>query len=194
MEIYDRLLYLFVGGVVGFILGYLTRGPDSIREEEAVRASRHPWVERIRVKFRGLPFNKIALFIVVMMSVLASFQSQKVSNEVRDGEKIIERVVQCNTIFLDRVILALDERTTYTSEQADANIALQKAQRKLLNVSSRVEPIPSEAERQRATVIYLDALNRFIDLAAKSAEKADTHAYPSSKAYRNCADEGVMYD
>ena len=204
MGLDERVFYLVLGILIGFVLGYFTHKLQNIEEkvEEVdmiVKKDRgeggfirFPSWSSIKRWFSKIDIKHVALFIVVLLSAAASFQSQIVSNKIErnsaEDQKTQERIVRiltCNSSFLGKTIVALNERTTYSADQADANVKLQKEQLRLLTFALTVPP-PSARDGRKAVDRYFKTLNNYVDLASKTASKQLKNAYPTSEEFTSC--------
>lgn len=187
MSFDERLGWLILGCLIGFALGYIVRYLQEIKEELGVveEAVRH------RKDEDGLLRHPVALDItllfVVLLTVWASFASQKASNEVQESQETVERSTACNEVFLSKTMVALNERTAYTKAQVDANVELQRSQAEFLNIILAEPPVPEEA-RKRALKRYFDALTEFVTVNGKAEMKADRYPFPTVEELRDCLD------
>src|SRR4051794_6365819 len=108
--------------------------------------------ERGAVELRPLLLYGV-LLIIVSITAYAAFVSQKSANDVkssqdRDSEITarVEQVTACQQRYLSKTIEAAGSRTTYTQNRADSNVALQKAQARMLRIFL-VKPPASRARR-----------------------------------------------
>ncbi len=208
MGLDDRLAYFILGCVIGVIIGYIIR---SLREidmkvsevDEIVKKShgedgfvRLPSLVEIKVWFkqhlRKISVSGVALFVVVALSVFASFQSQLNSNAVKDTQdklKVaqvrIDKITNCNQKFISKTILALNERTTYSTDQTKANIALQKGQLKLLVYLLTIPP-PTPEQGDKAFRDYVAKLNHYVELTAATSDKQLNNPYPTPEEFKAC--------
>ena len=196
----DRLLFLLLGVGIGFVIGYLTRlaremkdikeeldevdtivkenlGNDHESNEDGFM--RNPWVANV------------AILLVVGLTAWASFVSQKASNDVRNSQEQSEKVVACLQTTLGDVLIALDERSTYTRGLAEANTKLQKAQSKFFEIL-RHEPPYSLDRREQAVEDYVDALNKFLMLSAKNKKKISENEFPTIQVFSDCLPEDAQ--
>jgi hypothetical protein len=206
MGLDERLFYLIVGCIIGFIIGWFSRSIHNIEEkvtevDDIIKKDhdeagfiRLPSRSAVKGWFAKLTWKGVALFIVVVLTALSSFQSQKVSNDVRSNseqdrktQERISRITTCNSQFLGRTILALNERTEFSTDQARANVALQKEQLRLLTIALTIPP-PNAADGQAAVDRYLSKLNRYVELATKTAQKTATTKYPTLDDFTNCVE------
>lgn len=204
MGLDERLFYLILGILIGFVLGYMTRKLQNIEEkidevDMVIQKDlneegfiRFPRWSDIKHFFGKVDIKHIALLLVVLFSAVASFQSQVVSNKIernstedRKTQDRIVRILTCNSSFLGKTIVALNERTTYSTDQADANVKLQKEQLRLLTFALTVPP-PSAQDGKKAVDRYFKTLNNYVDLASKTANKQLKNAYPTSEEFTSC--------
>jgi hypothetical protein len=181
MGLDERLFYLIVGCIIGFIIGWFSRSIHNIEEKVTE-------VDDIIKK------DHDEAGFIRLLTALSSFQSQKVSNDVRSNseqdrktQERISRITTCNSQFLGRTILALNERTEFSTDQARANVALQKEQLRLLTIALTIPP-PNAADGQAAVDRYLSKLNRYVELATKTAQKTATTKYPTLDDFTNCVE------
>lgn len=196
MEIYDRLTYLILGIPIGFIGGFITKsfmlirskvdhmGTNTQEDDTKDILDRSRW-SVIKEEFDKIPFDRVALFLVVMLSLVASFQSQATSHRVQESAVRDARVLECNSEFLGKIILALNERTTYSTGQADSNVDLQQAEFELMKQIIKKPPLTS-AEKEEAIRQYLIRLRAFLDLSEKTANKQEANQYPTLDDFNLC--------
>lgn len=200
MGLDDRLFYMFLGGVIGFVFGYIVRVLREIKgeiekEEELLKKfTREEGIMRLPNwrSIRKIKPKDLALFLVICLTAYAAFASQINSNHIKKGDErdrqvqqAISKVTFCNQRFLSKTIIALNQRTTYSKKQALANIELQKSFLTFLTIIT-VQPTKSEAEQKKAFDVYLVALNRFVNLSNKSADNLAENPYPTVVEYRLC--------
>lgn len=201
----DRLLSLLVGLAVGFVVGYVVRLLQDIMEEldevdEIVKelgSHEDNHVGNGKTKpnrqnengFMRYPWAvNTAALLVVGLTAYAAFVSQRASNDVQDSQDRSNQVVACNEQVLGEVLIALDERSTYTAELAAANIDLQQAQYDFFTLLAHKPPY-SEERRERAFLVYVDAQRVFLDLAEKSRAKVATHPFPTIEDFSKCLEK-----
>jgi hypothetical protein len=205
MGLDERVAYWLLGVLVGFILGRLTKTLRTIDQkvDEVIELEKHDekgsmrlpkWVE-IKALIARINTRALALLLVVVLTAYASIQSQMTSNDVRAGveqdrktQERISRITTCNSQFLGRTILALNERTQFSTDQAKANIALQQEQLRFLTLALTVPP-PDPDDGRRAVDQYLDKLNRYVELASKTAGKQALNEYPTLDDFTNCVEK-----
>ena len=194
----DRLQYLLLGLGIGFVLGYLVRlvqgiqkDVEDVKEEldevdEIVKRIDHDTNEGGFMTTRW--GANIAAILVVALAFYASIVSQNASNDVQKSQDRTDQVVTCNQNVLAEVLIALDERSTYSADLAAANIDLQQAQYDFFTLLAHKPPY-SEERRHRAFLVYVDAQRAFLDLAEKSRAKVATHPYPSIEDFSTCLEK-----
>lgn len=117
------------------------------------------------------------LVAYVLIVAVASFGFWQISN-ILDSQA---RSQSCTEQFLGTTVEALNQRTAYTQQQADANIELQKAQLKFLTAISK----PGD-QGDGALEDYFDALQEFIRVTALQSSRAESNPYPTREDYRLC--------
>lgn len=185
----DRLFYTLLGSLIGFVLGYVVRTLQDIRDElssldENVKKTTE--LDRANDGFLRYPvFANVALFLVLALTAFAAFASQRANNEVEATQERIERVTKCNHQILTETIEALNERTTYARRASDANVSLQRAQADTLRVLLAKPPRPS-SEREAASRAYFDALTLFLTSSKSASVTSSSTDYPKAKDLEEC--------
>lgn len=185
MGLDDRITYMLLGAVIGFVLGYMVRYLRDIDEtvhqvEDIVRE------EKDEIGSISMTYLKnFALMIVVLATVYAAFASQSASNSVKDTQKKLQLVVSCNQEYLAKTINALNQRTQYSLEQTDKNIALQRAQADYLNVVLEI-PDAGEIRTDKALRLYFEKLTGFATVSGKQTDKILTNPYPTNTELLDC--------
>jgi hypothetical protein len=192
----DRLGYLFLGMIIGFVLGYLVRLTREIKEEldevdEIVKKefgnSPH---DRDQGGFMRVPWTaNIAVLLVVVLTAYASFVSQKTSNTVKATQETQTLTIYCTEKVLDEAIKVLNERTVYSGAQSAANIDLQKDFSRFFNLILHQPPYSSK-KRLQAALDYQESLNTFLALTTKQREKAENNPFPAVKELDRCLANG----
>lgn len=178
--------WLLVGFVFGYIVGRIQNGFQDNKESRMVNRDE-------RGIFRYPLLADVAALLVVIITVFAAIQSQAASNDAQDA--IAEVKVQtdvrnsetkCVSTVVFATIQALNERTTYTIKQAQANVALQRAQALLIDFFLTATPTTPEEEGRAAISRYFGALQTFTKLAAKTAGKTKQYEYPTEEEFLVC--------
>lgn len=197
MGLDDRLWYLLTGMAIGFVLGYFTRSLDRLKDEVAEIKEELDEVDEIVKEERNLRQHNedgfvkptgamgIALFIVIAVTVGAAFLSQRASNDAQNAQDKLADVTSCNTVLLSKLTDVLNERTTYTGAQANANIELQQAQSTFFDLLLHRPPF-SEHRRYLAAQHYQESQHKFLDLTKKSANKVEDNPIPSKQELERC--------
>lgn len=193
MDLNDRLVYLLIGVGIGFILGYITKSLRKIEEElhEVDITTKKIKSEDGFVRFPI--FANLALVTVLFIAVWASFSAEKndralvaTQDQLIEQQNQIERVTACNQMYLEKTVLALNERTTYSSDRIEDNVDLVNAQAVLLRALLK-EPPPGNAEIRQALRSYFDpTVLNFIDTSEKSLDTFEANEYPTIKQIDNC--------
>ena len=185
----ERFTWLLSGVVIGLFMSYLTGTLSEIREE----------VKKVNTFLRENQFrkqdergamnsktvNSLALFLVVLVSLLASVKSQIASNKADDARDQLESVVVCLTKSQATFLDAVNTRTVYTQTQASANKTLQEAQKVFFGILLHRPPYTA-MKQEEAAHIYQAALNDFLDAADASAANAKTTKYPKAEDLLDC--------
>lgn len=198
MALSERLAWLVLGMAVGFILGYIVARLREIMEGvDEIDTNVKSITPRVRNEggFMRIPVVADVLYILALTIVVwGAFASQKASNEVEaTQEKLaatqqrIEKITACTQDNLGQTISALNERTTYTGEQATSNVDLQRAQYAFLAILLE-DPPPSDARINASLREYLDALGSFVQVNTKAAVKVKNNPYPTTADYESCLD------
>lgn len=124
-----------------------------------------------------------AYLLIVTMGALGFWQIGNLLDDVSTSQS-------CTEEFLGSTVEALNERTQYSTAQADANIELQKAQLKFIRVLVKPGPTPDDLGEQ-ALNDYFDALTEYNRLTALQAGRAESNPYPTREDYRMCLNGGA---
>lgn len=207
------VLGCLIGSVVGYIVRLLqeTREKITVVDEHVKDTHHDPHNEGGFITFPAL--KNLLVLLLVAVAAWAAFTTQSVNNNFKDtqdglvetqaelklaqadlktaqadlkaAQNRIEHVVYCTSYILTKAITALNERTTYSGAQADANVELQKAQAEMLGILAH-EPPYSEGRRDEAINAYFEAQERFFELAKKAGVKVDENQYPTKDEFETC--------
>lgn len=207
----DRLQYLLLGMGIGFVLGYLVRLIQSIRNDVGglkadVKDVKEELDEVDDIVKRELgPRDRnesgfikpgwvanIAVLLVVGLTAWAAFVSQKASNDVQDAQAQLQQTqvflahqTVCNKTVLRSALVALNERTTYSEAQVNANVALQTSFSDLLGTLLHKPPF-SVKRQNAATSHYFQDLTNFVSIADKTKKKQRENPFPKSVELDEC--------
>lgn len=180
--------WLLVGFVFGYIVGRIQNGFQDNKESHMSKRKRDE-----RGIFRYPLLADAAALIVVIITVFAAIQSQAASNHAQDAiaevkvqTEVRNAETKCISTVVFATIQALNERTTYTIRQAQANVDLQRAQALLIDFFLTATPTTPEAEGRAAISRYFEALQIFTKLAAQTAGKAKQYEYPTEEEFLGC--------
>lgn len=191
--------------VLGMILGYLVKVIlDTRKEGREVRDILRKRKEDESGFMRHPIIADIALVMVVAMCVFASFSTQSTNNKLEKAIQDIEsneaqddktqdrlaRITVCTQSYLSQTIEALNQRTEYTKEQAEANVKLQLAQREFLELLIVAPPV-SDEEASEAVENYVQKLTEFADLAGKQRTKVSSFPYPTETELKKCLEKRI---
>lgn len=193
MDLLERAIFLAIGGGIGFILGFIVANLRDIKEEVDE-------VLDIEKRTRGLPTRHIRdergfmrhpviadamLLLVLVLTVWAAFGSQKASNDVQATQDDIQTVTTCNQKFLGELLIAVNERTTFTADQARANIRLQTSQSKFLAILL-ADPPKTDLVQDQALRLYYTNLTEYVKVNGQAAKKAEENPYPTIEDFNYC--------
>lgn len=123
----------------------------------------------------------VAIIGIIGWSVIQTSGNNRDIARVQDG---MAQNAQCTETYLTNTVKALNERTTYSISQANANAHLQQAQLTFIQVL--LDPAAGDNDGRIALNNYFDALKRYNRLTALSVTKQVQYKYPSATEYRNC--------
>lgn len=196
----ERVTYLLIGCLIGFVLGYFTRYLQKIEKKiEIVDDKLSTDAPRDEGGFMRKPIvADIAIVLVVVLTAYAAFVSQLAVNEVKaDNEQderqdaVIAAVLQCNTEITEATIVALNERTTFSAENNQANVDLVKAQLEFLTLGLTSEPPLTPEQFEGVLQNYISSANSFTEVADQQKGKALAFEYPEKGALQACIDRKV---
>ena len=204
MDLFERAIFFIIGAGVGFILGFIVARLREIKEEldEVDECVKHCHLDHdhiptgkrnARVRddrgFMRIPLLAEAMLLLVLgITVYAAFASQRASNQVEASQERIATVTQCNQVFLNETIEALNARTEFSTEQARSNVELQRSQSKFLAILLLVPPA-SEERQADALAEYFDNLTEFVALSTRTANTADNNPYPTVEELNSCLNQ-----
>lgn len=181
----ERISWLILGLLIGFVIGYITAVLHRI-ERTVDEVDNIVTKQRDERGFMRYPLLADAtLLIIVLLTVWASFQSQRVSNEVQDTQEDQQRVTVCTQQYLTKTIQALNERTEYTAASSLYNVELQKAQAAFLRLTLKEPPLSSE-RIEDGLRDYVNSLTEFVDISAQTRAKQLQYPYPTEDEFENC--------
>lgn len=188
----EGLPQLGIGLLIGYAIGRLQDNHKMIKEMWMERRRKHD--ERGIVKHRVLA--DVTLLIIIVITVWAAVQSQIAVNKVTENQEAVERQYQirakenaCISSVLFATVQALNERTSFTVAQAEANVALQRAQAEMLGYFLDLPPDATEEERRAVTTRYFEALTDFINLSVQTQDKAEEFKFPTEEEFIACLDQ-----
>ena len=174
MDLLERAIFLLIGNFIGFVLGYVVRSLQEIKEElnevdEIVKRNRND------EGFVRHPFVlDAALIIVVLITVWAAFASQAATNNFR-------KVMDCNNTYNQELGEVLSTRDEAVSLGVDSEIRLWAKYNELYEQATTYpERIPALQEK----------LDRAIDAhrirLEKLQEARNNNPYPSHASIKHC--------
>lgn len=180
----DRTIWFVAGCLIGFLVGWFVRHARET-ETDLKRVDRKLDQLLTRNEAGRASFRSVALVAVILMTAYAAFSSQLTNNRVADVQARQADLATCNQSFLGRTIDALNERTTYSGQQASANLKLQKTQADFLSIVL-IRPAVSVERIQDALEIYFDALTEFTTVVTKQQQTVADNPYPSEDELQQC--------
>lgn len=167
-------MYLLLGCVIGLIGGGLTN--LGINLEHNHHKSRN---KTDRGFMKNNVWGNVALVFVLILSVWASFASQRATNQ-------LQAVTHCNKIHIRDTLAALNGRTVFVESQAQANIALQKAQSEYLRAVVLDLNEYSIQEQKLILRDYIEALTVFLDFSEINLAQMKKYPYPDPLDFNEC--------
>lgn len=172
MNLVERAIFLAIGGGLGFILGYIVARLREIKEElDDVAEYQHKHDERGSFEWS---FVNIALLVVLVVVVVASFSSQRVSNKV-------DHSMTCITKYNVHQGEALGSRDRAIKAGTASEIALWTKYAELYALA-KADPtkIPLAQEAlNKAVLSHRDAL-------VETQETRSEHPYPNPDVLKDC--------
>ena len=197
MDLVERVGWFLVGVGIGFVLGYIVRSLRDLKDDMSKVKEEVDEVDGLVKRKLGdrkhdeegfmhvRYVRDIAVLIVVCLTVWAAISTQKTNNELKEVQDYQGRLASCNQEYLAKTIRALNVRTSYTQEQAAANVELQRAQSEFLATVLR-DPPASQAEREQAVRTYYDILQRFVKVNTDAKENLEDTPYPTNIELTEC--------
>lgn len=182
----ERIGWMLLGMAVGFIAGYIVRALRELKEDVHDIKEELDEVDHI-VKGNvhnddGFMSNRLVADIMMVTVLVMVLISTVVSIK---ASRTVEANADCSLDIFEKTIVALNERTEYSGDQATANVNLQQDQKDFFALLLKKPPEP-EAKRSQAAQDYLDSLEKFVDLSSKTAVKVDNYPYPTNKELQAC--------
>jgi hypothetical protein len=128
--------------------------------------------------------GNILLGVIVIITVFAAFQSQRVSNQIQNDQEVRLREASCTEDTLFKTVEALNNRTQFTTQQARSNVSLQRDQFRMLVIF--LDDTFSQEDRDKAFRNYVEKLRVFIDVTSKQADSSEAFPYPTRLDYADC--------
>lgn len=178
MSLDERIGWLLLGCLIGFILGLIV--PPSIWGCDSKSGTKRGFFNKV-----DHPISTVVMGILVILTAVASFQSQRATNALKEAQSDLETISNCNKDVLFNALSSLNERSTYNRASADANASMQRAQLDLLTVM--VEKPPASMQReQEALNKYWHALNKTIDAQNELNISTSANPYPTEADLTRC--------
>lgn len=199
MDLIERVAYFALGGVLGYILGFIVGRLRKIGADVYDIKKEFEAVKNKLTKNRGEDgimshrwSANLALIIVVLMTMYAALLSQGASNRSNEtADRILDlqtsqkQNLDCTTQVLFDAVSALNERTTYTGAQLNANLRLVQGQLEFLN-SLATEPPLTEEQELANYFEYVRQVKRFVRLAEQTQVQQNQNPYPTVEDLTSC--------
>lgn len=128
-------------------------------------------------------YGNVALLLVVGITIWAAVVSQRASDDVREVQVRMGQILDCNQTVFAKALGVLNDRTTYSTSQLDANLELQIAQ------ANMIESILDDRSlSERESELYLEKLLVFNAATQKSKSTRDTKPYPKAEDIERCVE------
>lgn len=125
-------------------------------------------------------FRLIVGFTLIVLAFFTVLQSVSLRHEDKRQRDCVEN-------YLTDTIDSLNERTTYTSEVADADRAQNEAFLKIAELSLRVKNPPPMEEQVAVVKAYRNKLRTYLALQTKAQKARVQNPYPTREEFRECS-------
>lgn len=171
MDLVERVIFLAIGGGIGFILGYIVALLRETKEEvhEVLDMEKHRHDERGAVSL-----NTVAVVLVVLLTALAAFATAKVNSRLNE-------TLSCITQYNVHQGQALNTRDRAIKRATNSEIALWTKYAKLYALAkSDPTKIPEAQEALNQAIMSHRAA-----LVETQASRFD-HPYPNPNVLQDC--------
>lgn len=190
MELCDRLLWLFGGMVLGYIIAYFQTIQGEVNDVQKHIKGRG----KDEAGFMRYPVLADVLYLFALLVVLwGAFSAQKATNDVQALSEKNDQMATCNRIYLGALLDAVQPRTTASLEQADANAKLQKSWYQFVRFQLHLPPYPEDDQRAKAN-LYAESLKAFLKAAEESKAKNVQNPYPTGDQLDACIRQGAVHE
>lgn len=194
MSFDERLAWFSLGVLVGLVISWLKDirlGEKELKEEldEVVDLVKRTRGEKDEYGFVRYPLvADVLLIFVIIMTVWASFATSRTNEKLEHQSQEIENITECNQQYLFKTIKALNERTRYSQEASNSNVALQKELAQFIDILLFRPPKTAE-ERYIALQKFDGKLGEFVSVSTKQRVKTETYSYPTEEELNSCLDD-----
>ena len=189
----DRAAWFVVGLIAGFILGRWRNWSQRQKIKPQMRAANPHNYNRGRWNMRDErsamsvnTANWLVMALLVVMVGFAAISADRATDAVARQQDERDREQACTTAVLFDTVDALNARTQFSSAQASANIALQRAQSTLIN--SFINPPPGQPS-DVALRDYFDSLTTYLAAVTTTSNAQEENPYPTVESYTKCLQE-----
>lgn len=200
MELYETIFHVLLGVGIGYVLGrfhsYLREIKEELDEVDDI-VKRHDESGFMRNPIMA----DIAVLLAIAICVWAAFSTNSTNNKLENNlkedqvqqaellkaQEAIERLSICNQTYLTQTVVALNERTEYAQNRADANVKVVKSESKFWRFLL-VEPPPSDEEGRAALERYLVLIDEFVEASERAKNNVVLHPFPTDEDLKSCYD------
>lgn len=201
MDWSDRLLWLAIGGAIGYFVRTLQDIKREVHEVDEIVTRR----ERDESGFARFPLIlDAALIILFSLTIWSAFRveisvdraneavAELQREEARDAlqDERIATISACTLESQSKTIRALNERTSYTSEQLKSNVAVLATQLRFLEIVLVIPPVSEQIQRESLEA-YVQHVDEFIRVADRTERKTDRFDYPTNQELSECLRENL---
>jgi hypothetical protein len=129
MDLLERAIFILIGGGIGFVLGYITAQLRKIEEDVTEVLDIEHNKKSESGKMRRPSMTQLGLFLVVLLTVYASFQAAWANEE-------LDRTVTCVVVYNEDQGNALDGRDKAVKDGVQSEIDLWLSYEKLYKLAT----------------------------------------------------------
>lgn len=183
----DNLLWAVVGAGIGFAAGWSLRTMRYARR--AAADARHIRREVDDMTHHDddtgrTTWQTIALGVVVLLAAVSTVLAGVAARESNQANDRVTQIATCTQDILERTILAINERTAFSDEQANARRSVLVTQRRL--VSALLDPEAPDDKQVRLAREYRQAVSAQLRYDDRNDERRADYPYPTPEQIREC--------
>lgn len=182
----DTLVEIALGLAIGLPAGWILRGMRYARRaaHDAHEARRKVDEMIARDDDGRVTFQTIALAVVVALAFVATVVSGYAARQSADATDRTRSIASCSQHILEQTVLALNQRTAFSDEQADARRDVLATQAAL--VDAMLDRDASDALKTRLARAYQDAVKTQLRLDDRNDQRRAQYPYPTPSQIRGC--------